>query len=138
MALVAPVILAVVAFYWLAGCLTVIAWLKAISNLCFGNFIRAAIWFNVGVWLLFWWFDKPHDWDSFMPGACFLVGLGALGTFARYCSKRKAMLAIPAPAWTTPTEAAGNVEIELVVTQFGRPPVLLAPTNKSLARKNRS
>jgi len=97
--------MAIVAFYWVAGCFTIIAWLKAISNLCFGNFIRAAIWFNVGVWLLFWWLDKP--WDSFMPGACFFVGLGALGTFARYCSKRKAMLAVPAS--TPPAEATGNI-----------------------------
>jgi hypothetical protein len=57
--------------------------------------------------MLFWWFDKPHDWDSFMPGACFLVGLGALGTFARYCSKRKAMLSVPAS--TPPFEATENI-----------------------------
>src|SRR6266540_355494 len=107
MLLTAPVLMGIVLFYWLGFCFTIIAWLKAISHLCIGNFIRAALWFNVGVWLLFWWFDKPHDWDSFMPGACFLVGLGALGTFARYCSKRKAMLSVPAS--TPPFEATGNI-----------------------------
>jgi hypothetical protein len=84
MGLIAPVLMAIVAFYWVAGCFTIIAWLKAISNLCFGNFIRAAIWFNVGNWMLFWWFDKPHGWEDFMPGACFFVGIGALATLARY------------------------------------------------------
>jgi hypothetical protein len=102
--------MAIVAFYWVAGCFTIIAWLKAISNLCFGNFIRASLWFNVGVWLLLWWFDKPHDWDSFMPGACFLVGLGALATFVRWRKKQQVMQTIPTmPVWTPPAEATGNV-----------------------------
>jgi hypothetical protein len=38
------------------------------------------------------------------------AGFGALGTFARYCSKRKAMQAIPTmPTWTPPFEATGNI-----------------------------
>jgi hypothetical protein len=32
----------VVAFYWAMFCVTVVAFLKAISHLCFGNFTRAA------------------------------------------------------------------------------------------------
>jgi hypothetical protein len=111
--------MAIVAFYWVAGCFTIIAWLKALSHLCLGNFIRAAIWFNVGVWLLFWWFDKPHDSDSFMPGAAFFIGLGALGTFVRYHRKRKAMSAIPAPAWTPPKTPANDNLITLFVKDKG-------------------
>jgi hypothetical protein len=62
--------------------------------------------------MLFWWTDKPHDWDSFGPGACFLVGLGALGTFVRWRKKQQAMQTIPTmPTWTTPADA----EIELMV-----------------------
>jgi hypothetical protein len=95
MALVAPIILAVVAFYWLAGYLTVIAWLKAISNLCFGNFIRAAIWLNVGIAMVLWWTDKWESWDAFLPGAITFTCVGALGTFARYM-KRMSRSTIPA------------------------------------------
>ena len=55
---VAIVLIAVVLFYWLAFCLTVAAWLKAIVHLCFGNFTRASIYFSIGCGLLFWWFDE--------------------------------------------------------------------------------
>jgi len=110
MGLIAPVLMAIVAFYWVAGCFTILAWLKALGHLLEGNFIRTAIWFNVGTWLLFWWFDKPHDWDSFMPFACFFVALGSLAAFARHCKKRQAMQAMPTmPVWTMPTEATGNI-----------------------------
>jgi hypothetical protein len=107
MGLIAPVLMGIVLFYWIAGCLTVIAWLKAISHLCLVNFIRAALWFVTGTWLLFWWFDKPHDWDSFMPGAITFIGAGIAGTIGRYFINRQAKLAIPAS--TPPFEATGNV-----------------------------
>jgi hypothetical protein len=60
--------------------------------------------------MLLWWNDKPRGWDDFGSLACFFIGLGALGTLARYCSKRKAMQAIPTmPAWTPPFEATENI-----------------------------
>jgi hypothetical protein len=81
-----------------------------IINLCECKFIRASLWLNAGVAMLFWWTDKWESWEAFLPGAAFLVGLGALGTFVRYCSKRKAMLAIPSmPVWIPPSVAVGNV-----------------------------
>ena len=50
-----------------------------------------------------WWTDKPHDWDTMMPGVVFFTGLGALGTFVRWRKKQQAMQAIPAmPVWTPP------------------------------------
>jgi hypothetical protein len=61
---VAIFLMLVVGFYWFAFCISVIAWLKAIGHLFGGNFIRSALWFNVGVFMLFWWTDKPHDWDN--------------------------------------------------------------------------
>ena len=107
---VAIFLMAVVLFYWLAFCLTIAAWLKAIGHLFGGNFIRSALWFNVGVFMLFWWFDKPHDWDTMMPGVIFFTGLGALGTFVRWRKKQQAMQAIPTmPVWTPPAEATGNI-----------------------------
>jgi len=69
MGLIAPVLIAVVLFFWFAFCVTVWAWLQIIFCLCECKFIRAALWFNVGVFMLFLWFDKPHDWDTMMPGA---------------------------------------------------------------------
>jgi hypothetical protein len=102
--------MAVVLFYWLAFCLTIAAWLKALVHLLGGNFIRAALWFNVGAWMLLWWYDKPRDLDSFMPFACFFIGLGVLATFVRWRKKQQAMQAIPTmPVWTVPAEATGNI-----------------------------
>jgi hypothetical protein len=84
MGLIAPVLMGIVLFHWLAFCFTVSAWLRTIINLCECKFIRASIWFVTGTWMLFWWFDKPRGWDDFMPGACFFVGIGALATLVRY------------------------------------------------------
>jgi hypothetical protein len=56
--------------------------------------------------MLFWWFDKPHDWDTMMPSIVFFTGLGALGTVIRFYRKQKALTAVP--AWT-PTGAVGNI-----------------------------
>src|SRR5258708_34191490 len=107
MGLIAPVLMAIVLFYWLGFCFTVWAWLRTIINLCECKFIRASIWFVTGTWLLFWWFDKLHDWERFGPGACIFVGLGALATFVRYHRKRKAVQATPT---NTPSfEATGNI-----------------------------
>ena len=59
-----------------AFCLAVAAWLEALGHLLGGNFIRSALWLNLGIFLLFWWTDKPHDWDTMMPGVVFLHRLG--------------------------------------------------------------
>src|SRR5262249_47968555 len=105
--LTAIVLGGVLLFFWGAFVLTVVAWLKMLAHLLMGNFIRSALWLNLGIFLLFWWTDKPHDWDTMMPGIVFFTGLGALGTFARYHIKRKAMLAIPTmPTWTPPKPPA--------------------------------
>ena len=36
-------------------------WLKTLSHLCFGNFIRASIWFTLGCGVLFWWMGTDID-----------------------------------------------------------------------------
>jgi hypothetical protein len=104
----------VVLFYWFSFCLTVLAWLKALAHLCFGNFVRAAIWFSIGCGMLFWWMGTDIDFDTWLRGSAVIVGMGALGTFARYCSKRKAMLAIPTmPAWPAPKTPANDNQLVL-------------------------
>jgi len=105
---VAIFLMAVVLFYWLAFCLTVAAWLKAIVHLLGGNFIRVALWFNLGVFMLFWWYDLPHDWDTMMPGVVFFTGLGALATFVRWHRKHKAMQAMPTMPTRTPPKTPAN------------------------------
>jgi hypothetical protein len=113
---IAIFLMLVVAFYWGAFYLTVAAWLNAVGHLFGGNFIRSALWFNVGVPMLFWWTDKPHDWDTMMPGV-FFTGLGALATFVRWRKKQQAMQVIPTtmPTWTPPKAPANDNLITLFV-----------------------
>jgi hypothetical protein len=110
MGLIAALLIPIMLFFWFAFSFTLWAWFKAIVHLCKLQFIRGALWFNAGVFMLFWWFDKPHDWDTMMPGIVFFTCLGALGTFVRWHRKRKAMQAMPTmPVWTPPAEAVGNI-----------------------------
>jgi len=114
MGLIAAFLIPIVLFFWFAFCLTIVAWLKVLAHLCPGNFIRAALWFNVGTAMVLWWTDKWESWDHFWPGAAFFVGLGALGTGLRYYLKwkRKRMLAMPTiPAWTPPKTPANDNQL---------------------------
>jgi|SRR5262249_13569693 len=115
---VAIFLMLVVLFYWLAFCLTVAAWLKALIHLLGGNLIRAAIWLSIGCGMLFWWqgtevIPHPWDFDKWLRGSAVIVGLGALATFLRWRKKQQAMQAMQAmptmPAWTPPVEATGNI-----------------------------
>jgi hypothetical protein len=123
---VAIFLMAVVLFYWLAFCLTVAAWLKAIIHLLGGHFIRAAIWFSLGSGMIFWWtgsdtIPEPMDFDTWLRGSAVIVGIGALGTFVRWRKKQQAMQAIPAvPTWTPPkTPANDNQLINISVVREG-------------------
>jgi hypothetical protein len=101
----------VVAFYWGAFYISVVAWLNAVGHLFRGNFIRASIWFSIGVGMLLWWqgtdvIPDPWDFDKWLKGSAWVVGLGALATFLRW-RKKQAMSAVP--EWTPPIEATGNI-----------------------------
>jgi hypothetical protein len=112
---VAIFLMLVVLFYWLAFCLTVAAWLKALIHLLGGNFIRAAIWLSICCGMLFWWQGTeviPHPWDveAWLRGSAVIVGIGALATFLRWRKKQQAMQTMPTmPEWTPPFEATGNI-----------------------------
>ena len=111
MGLIAAVLIPVVLFFWFAFCLTIWAWLKAISHLCIGNFTRASIWFSIGCGMLFWWFDKDIDFDTWLRGSAVIVGIGALGTFARlYRRQQRAVEAVPP---FEPTPVVVNINIDL-------------------------
>ena len=121
MGLIAAFLIPIVLFFWLAFCFTVIAWLKAIVHLCFGNFIRAAIWFSIGCGMLFWWqgtevIPHPWDFDKWLRGSAVIVGIGVLATFARFYNRhRRAAQAVPPfePAPFEPTPVVLNINIEL-------------------------
>jgi hypothetical protein len=119
----------VVGFYWFAFMATIWWWFNAVMALWAGHYIRAAIWGCLGFGMLCWWqgtevIPHPWDFDKWLKGSAWVVGLGALATFVRWRKKQKAMQAIarqgsamPAmPAWTPTFEATGNtgpvIEVE--------------------------
>jgi DNA invertase Pin-like site-specific DNA recombinase len=111
MGLIAAFLIPVVLFFWFAFCLTVIAWLKTISHLCFGNFTRSALWSSVGCGLLFWWFDKDIDFDTWLHGSAMIVGVGALGTFARFYIRNRQAAPVVTPFEPTPVTLNINIEL---------------------------
>jgi hypothetical protein len=111
--------MAIVAFYWVAGCFTIIAWLKAISHLCFGNFTRAASYFCIGCGLLFWWVGTDIDFDTWLGGSYVIVGMGVIASLLVYI-KRHSRPTIPAP--TTPADATGNIFLFINIEPGSSPP----------------
>jgi hypothetical protein len=116
MGLIAAFLIPVILFFWFAFCLTAIAWLKAISHLCLGNFTRAAAWFAVGCGLLFWWFDENISFDEWWQVSLMFVALGALGTFARFYNRHRRAAQAVTPLEPAPFEPAPvvlNINIKL-------------------------
>jgi hypothetical protein len=84
----------VVAFYWGAFYISVVAWLNAVGHLLRGNFIRAAAWGSIGVGMLFWWqgtevIPHPWDFDAWLKASAWVVGFAALLTFIRFCHRHR-------------------------------------------------
>jgi hypothetical protein len=104
-----------VAFYWGAFYISVVAWLNALGHLFRGNFIRASIWACLGFGMLCWWqgtdvIPDPWDFDKWLKGSAWVVGLGALATFVRWRKKQQAMQTMPTmPVWTPPAATPGNI-----------------------------
>jgi len=113
---VAIFLMLVVAFYWIAFYISVIAWLNAVGHLLKGNFIRASIWFSIGCGMLFWWqgsdvIPDPWDFDKWLHGSAVIVGIGALGTFVRFYRRhQRAVEAVPP---FEPAPVVLNINIEL-------------------------
>jgi hypothetical protein len=101
-------------FYWFAFMGTIWFCFNGLMALWAGHFIRASIWFSLGVGMLFWWQGTeviPHPWDvdAWLRGSAVIVGIGALSTFVRW-RKKQAMQTIPTmPVWTPPADAPGNI-----------------------------
>ena len=118
---VAIFLMLVVAFYWGAFYLTVAAWLNAIGHLFRGNFIRASIWFSIGCGMLFWWqgsdvIPDPWDFDKWLRGSTVIVGIGALGTFARFYNRHQRAAQAAPPFEPAPFEPTLNINIKFEVS----------------------
>ena len=116
MALIAPILMGIVLFYWLSFCLTMWAWFKAIVHLCQLQFVRGTIWFSIGCGMLFWWFDENISFDEWWQVSLMFVAIGALATFTRFYNRhRRAAQAVPPfePAPFEPTPVVLNINIEL-------------------------
>jgi hypothetical protein len=113
---VAIFLMLVVGFYWFAFCGTIWFCFNALMALWAGHFIRASIWASLGVEMLFWWqgtevIPHPWDFDKWLRGSAVIVGIGALGTFARFYNRhRQAVQAVPP---FEPTPVVLNINIEL-------------------------
>src|SRR5205823_2545933 len=110
--LLAIVLGGILLFYWLAFMGTIWFCFNGIMALWAGHFIRAGLWFSLGVGMILWWqgtevIPHPWDFDAWLRGSAVIVGIGPLATLARYCRKRQAVQAVP--AWTAPPDAVGNI-----------------------------
>jgi len=109
----------VVLFYWLAFMGTIWFWFNAIVSLCKCNFIRAAIWGSLGYGMWLWWMyseliPDPWDFHEWLKGSAWVVGLGALATFARFYNRhQRAAQAVPPfkPAPSEPAPMVLNINI---------------------------
>jgi hypothetical protein len=85
---VAILLIAVVEFYWFAFMGTIWCWLQTLSCLLQGKFIRAAIWFSLGLGGLWWWMETEGvDFDKWLHASYGIVGLGATVTLLRYLNR---------------------------------------------------
>src|SRR6516165_8887865 len=109
--LIAIVLAAVLLFYWLSFMFTIWCWLQVIFCLCQLQFVRATIWFSLGSGMLFWWMGTDIDFDTWLRGSAVIVGMGALGTFARFY--RRQQRAVEAVPQFEPAPMVLNINIEL-------------------------
>jgi len=118
---VAIFLMLVVAFYWFAFMATIWWCFNALMALWAGHYIRAAIWGCLGFGMLCWWqgsdvIPDPWDFDKWLKGSAWVVGLGALATFARFYNRhRRATQTVPPfePAPSEPAPMVLNINIEL-------------------------
>jgi len=61
--------------------------------------------------MLFWWMGTDIDFDTWLRGSAVIVGMGALGTFARYY--RRPQRAVEAVPPFEPAPVVLNINIKL-------------------------
>jgi hypothetical protein len=114
---IAIILIAVTQFFWFALMGTLWAWVCAIADLFQGKFVRASVWFSLGLGGLWWWMETEGvDFDKWLHTSYGIVSLGALATFARFYNRhRRAVQAAPPlePAPFEPAPVVLNINIEL-------------------------
>ena len=117
MGLIAAFLIPIVLFFWLAFMGTIWCWVCAIADLFQGKFVRASVWFSLGLGGLWWWMETEGvDFDKWLHTSYGIVSLGALATFARFYNRhRRAVQAAPPlePAPFEPAPVVLNINIEL-------------------------
>jgi hypothetical protein len=98
MGLVAPVLIGVVLFFWLAFMFTLYTMPSAIVCLCNNQYIRASLWISAGIAMLFWWSGAPNWWEASQVVCIPIVSMGAIASAYRYSKFRQTAV----PTWTPP------------------------------------
>jgi hypothetical protein len=116
MGLIAAFLIPIVLFFWLAFMGAIWAWVCAIADLLQGKFIRAAIWFSLGLGGLWWWTDTDIDFDSWLRSSAVFVSLGALATVARFYNRHQQAAQAVAPCEPASFEPTLNINIKFDVS----------------------
>jgi len=114
MGLIAPILMGIVLFYWLSFMGTIWCWLRTISCLLQGKFIRAAIWFSLGLGGLWWWMGTEGvDFDKWLHASYGIVSLGALATFARFYNRHRQAVQTVTPSPVVEPAPVINININI-------------------------
>jgi hypothetical protein len=88
MGLIAAFLIPIVLFFWLAFMGTIWCWVCVIADLFQGKFVRASVWFSLGLGGLWWWMETEGvDFDKWLHASYMLVSLGATVTLLRYLNR---------------------------------------------------
>ena len=106
----------IMAFYWFAFMATIWWCFNALMALWAGHYIRAAIWGCLGFGMLCWWngsdvIPDPSDFDKWLKGSAWVVGIGALATFVRWRKKQATLVMPTMPTWTPPKTPANDNQL---------------------------
>jgi hypothetical protein len=112
----AILLIAVTQFYLFAFMGTLWAWVCSIADLLQGKFIRAAIWFSLGLGGLWWWTDENISFDEWWQMSLMFVTLSALLTFARFYVRHQRAAQAVTPLEPAPFEPAPVVNINIVIS----------------------
>jgi hypothetical protein len=113
MGLIAAFLIPIVLFFWLAFMGTIWCWVCAIADLFQGKFVRASVWFSLGLGGLWWWMGTDGvDFDKWLHASYMIVSLGATATLLRYLNRiippRKQLFKPRSPTGFGPKPANDN------------------------------
>jgi hypothetical protein len=115
MGLIAAFLIPIVLFFWLAFMGTIWCWVCAIADLFQGKFVRASVWFSLGLGGLWWWAGTEGvDFDKWLHASYMIISLGALATFARFYNRhRQAVQTVTPSPVVEPAPVTLNININI-------------------------